>query len=486
MDRLTGGSRTCGVLALCLLLILGAGCQSETDAPDSVADEQPAASASAGTTESKNTADYPQLTELSPDSIVQPDDPGLALPELQKPDECRNMATPGGDTGSGQIVLTPIVGELHQNFGAEGTQPEDGNFAISADDASRLDRQADRTGVPAANSSIHETNGDIAQGAPALLPWGPSTPSPELTAINERAEQTVRHAFNLAERGALYSARSEFADALRAIAEALDLQRNTVAHTAALTAGLRALDEVNDFVPRDVRSQANMNLQLTVDAHHTPVLKNRSPSGITLATAQRMYLSYAEEQLAAAGGDQSVSSLALYGLGKVCTAPSAMHGPRGKVDEGKAVVFYQSALIVDPQNFMAANELGVLLTRFGRWNDARSALEHAVAASGTPTSWRNLAVVCDRIGDQTKAVEARHQADLAVARLQKSGHATADSKYAIEMVDPATFAQLHSGTVGPAGETSIAAKAAPPQQQPVISTAAKPNDKPGFWPWSRN
>ena len=118
--------------------------------------------------------------------------------------------------------------------------------------------------------------------APALLPWGPSTPSPELDAVNQRAEQTVRWAFNRAERGALYSARAQFAEALRSIAEALDLQRNTVAHTAALTAGLRALDEVNDFVPRDVRSQANMNLQLTVDAHHTPVLKNRSPKELLL------------------------------------------------------------------------------------------------------------------------------------------------------------------------------------------------------------
>jgi Flp pilus assembly protein TadD len=175
----------------------------------------------------------------------------------------------------------------------------------------------------------------------------------------------------------------------------------------------------------------------------------------------------------------------LYGLGKVCTAPAALHGPRGKLDEGKAVVFYQSALIVDTQNFMAANELGVLLTKFGRWDDARNALEHAVAASGTPTSWRNLAMVCDRMGDQPKAASARHQADLVVAQLQKAGRKTPDSKYAIEMVDSETFAQMHSAVTDATGENTVARPAATAAQQPAVSTAAKPSEKGGFWPWSR-
>ena len=133
---------------------------------------------------------------------------------------------------------------------------------------------------------------------------------------------------------------------------------------------------------------------------------------------------------------------------------------------------------------MAANELGVLLTRFGRWNDACTVLEHAVATSGTPTSCGNLAVACDKIGDQAKAVEARIQPTCRGAAA-KIGAGFGGFEYAIEMVHPTTFSQMHSATADVAGETSVAGNATPPAQQPVVSTAAKPNDKSGFWPWNR-
>ena len=158
-----------------------------------------------------------------------------------------------------------------------------------------------------------------------------------------------------------------------------------------------------------------------------------------------------------------------------------------KLDEGKAVVFYQSALIVDPQNFMAANELGVLLTRFGRWNDARNALEHAVAASGTPTSWRNLAVVCDRMGDQTESGGGSTPGRSCCGAAAKVRSRNADSKYAIEMVDSDNVCAiaLRHGWPGYGRNIDRRESRRPPPQQPVISTAPKPNDKPGFWPWSR-
>ena len=494
MDRLSSGISAHLALALLFLLTPLAGCQLESDS-EPVSDDQPAAISPVAAPDRESESGYGQLSEVGDQIDSQNADAGSALPPYPRSGQ-RDVAGPQPvDAGSpnynvdanrpaGDATAAPI---LPTGVGGNGEQSAGEVFSISPDDAPRVLDRNERSAVLVDPIQDQSQADEVSPADGAPLPWGPSTPSPELDAVSQRAEQTVRQAFNLAERGALYSARAQFADALRLLTEALDLQRSTTAHTRALTSGLRALDEVNDFAPDDVRSQAGMNLQRIVDAHHTPVLKNRSLRGVSLSAAQRMYLTYAQEQLAAAGGDQSVSSLALYGLGKVCTAPSAMHGPRGKLDEGKAVVFYQSALVVDSQNFMAANELGVLLTRFGRWNDARTALEHAVAASGTPTTWRNLAVVCDKIGDQAKAVEARHQADLAVARLQKSGHGAAGSKYAIEMVDPTTFVQMHSATVDAVGETSVAGNTPAPAQQPAVSTAAKPNDKSGsgFWPWNR-
>ncbi|HZZ26971.1 MAG TPA: hypothetical protein VFE46_03095 [Pirellulales bacterium] len=324
------------------------------------------------------------------------------------------------------------------------------------------------------------------------LPWGPSAASPEMAAICGRAEEAARRGFNLAERGALYSARAQFIESLRILAAAQDTQRNTNAHLRALSAGLRALEEVDDFVPHSAQLEPNLNLQLYVDSHRTPVLKNQILENMAVLDAQRMYLAYAQEQLAAAGGDQPVASLALLGLGKICTVPAEMHGPREQIAEAKAVVYHQAAVMVEPKNFLAANELGVLLAHFGKLPEARATLEQAVAMSAGPTEWRNLAAVCDEMSDAAHATEARRQAEIAVARLQKDGYASAGTKYPIEWLDPTAFAGT-SSLVADAGSTSTATAAptsatapnAATNSTPPTATAAKPQAKGGIWPWLR-
>jgi len=328
--------------------------------------------------------------------------------------------------------------------------------------------------------------------ASSMLPWGPSKVSPEMAAICARAEEAARSGFNLAERGAMYSARAEFIDALRILTEALDAQHNTNAHTRALNAGLRALQEVNDFVPPTGQLETDLNFRLLVDSHHTPVLKDSPLDHITALQAQRMYLTYAQEQLAAAGADQPVASLALHGLGKICTVPHEMHGPPEQIAEAKAVVYHQAALMVEPKNFMAANELGVLLAHFGRLPESQSALQHAVAMSGGPTEWQNLAAVCDRLNEPAKAAEARQQAQASVARLQSAGYPAAGMKYPIQWLDPSSFATTNSmvadaAPASPSSLNSVMSKSdskdstAPDASTPAV--AAKPQPKSGFWSW---
>jgi hypothetical protein len=331
--------------------------------------------------------------------------------------------------------------------------------------------------------------------ASATLPWGPSNVSPEMAAISARAEEAARNGFNLAERGAMYSARAQFIDALRILTEAMDAQRGTTAHTRALNAGLRSLQEVNDFVPTTGTLETDLNFRMLVDSHHTPVLKDSSLEQITSLQAQRMYLSYAQEQLAAAGADQPVASLALHGLGKICTVPAEMHGPPEQIAEAKAVVYHQAALMVEPKNFMAANELGVLLAHFGRLPESRSTLEHAVAMSGGPTEWQNLAAVCDRLGDHAKAADARQQAVLATNRLQSSGYGTAGMKYPIQWLDPESFSSTNSmiADAAPPSATSStslvsvatkpSASNSPTPDATAPAIAAKPQPKSGFWSW---
>ena len=59
----------------------------------------------------------------------------------------------------------------------------------------------------------------------------------------------VQRGYNLAQRGAFYAARTEFIQVLRRVAQAKDATSGTDEHSRELAAGLRAMDEADDFVP---------------------------------------------------------------------------------------------------------------------------------------------------------------------------------------------------------------------------------------------
>src|SRR5207248_11234892 len=128
--------------------------------------------------------------------------------------------------------------------------------------------------------------------------------------------------------------------------------------------------------------------------------------------AQQQYLGLAQAQLALAAGGQQVSSQTLYRLGKLQAAMAlhdadsqGLHGPQ-------AMVFYQAALTADGANYLAANELGVLLARYGQLAEARQLLLHCVVVHPQVESWHNLAVVHRRLGEDDLASRADHEQQL--------------------------------------------------------------------------
>ncbi|HEV3418159.1 MAG TPA: hypothetical protein VG056_15145, partial [Pirellulales bacterium] len=169
----------------------------------------------------------------------------------------------------------------------------------------------------------------------------------------------------MAQRGAIYSARQEYKQSLQTIADALDSQRGNGAHRRMLAAGFKALDEADDFAADSIGSGAEINVTEIAHSHQTPVLKGDLTAKCNPPAAMGRYLTYAQEQLAGAVGDVPQGSAALFGLGKVYSVPSAAHGPKDLSGGAKSVAFYQASLMVDGRNFMAANELGVVLVRFG-------------------------------------------------------------------------------------------------------------------------
>jgi len=234
--------------------------------------------------------------------------------------------------------------------------------------------------------------------------------STEMIVVAKRAHEHVERGFNLAGRGAVMSARSEFLMAVRMIAEALDVFQSTDRHTQALAAGVRALDEAEDFVPRGNRFDADFNVAFMVENHRTPVLHGNDAESISPIVAMQQYYTYAQEQLGVAAGSEAVGSLALYGLGKLHGVLAAQNSELVADPEAKAMVYYHAALVTDPQNYMAANELAVWLARYGRYEPARSLLLASLSVAPQPATWHNLSVVHEQLGESGLAELAGREA----------------------------------------------------------------------------
>ena len=105
---------------------------------------------------------------------------------------------------------------------------------------------SDKVPAAAADSLISRTSytGDGVAG-----PVGRTS----LEMITPQAQAHINYALNLAERGAVHSAQSEFIMALDLIADALDADSRdtTRSHARAVKAGLKAIEETKDFVPAD-------------------------------------------------------------------------------------------------------------------------------------------------------------------------------------------------------------------------------------------
>lgn len=306
---------------------------------------------------------------------------------------------------------------------------------------------------------------------PAVEPHVPATTGP-MRAVNRRAEEAIRHAFALARRGATYSARTELIETLRMLAEALDLQAKSREHSDALKRGFRALQEAEDFQQRGLA--ADLDMEVLIAAHQTPVLKHSDLSNLTPLVALQRYYTYAQQQLIVAGGGQATASVALYGLGRLQTI-----GNEEDADEvaPQAMVFHQAALMVDPMNYKAANELGVLLARFGQYGQARDMLVHSVRVRPQPESWHNLAEVHEQLGEHELARRAAYEGKLAA----RHGNSV-DSP--VRWVEPAALA----GITGPSAAAQPPA-AAPEQPQPSAARNASQSQDEGlmrFIPWRRS
>jgi len=224
--------------------------------------------------------------------------------------------------------------------------------------AVRLATRSDESSDAVSGDGTGSQAGAAALQTARPLPSGAVSLDNSLVNVSVQADALARHAFGLAERGALYSARSEFIQALRVVAQGLDTTRGVNEHSRALASGLRALKEADDFMPRGARLEADLDLERLIATHRTPVLQSHDVSQLTPVAALQHYYSFGREELATAGGAQPAASLALLGLGKLYALMDTRAGEDMQMGRPKAMAMLQAAISIDQSNFMAANELG--------------------------------------------------------------------------------------------------------------------------------
>ena len=325
-------------------------------------------------------------------------------------------------------------------------------------------------------SSERETY--VSKAAPAtpgsavdMLPAVPARPqNSALVSVSQRVHQQVRYAFSLAGRGATHSARVELTDALKLVAMAQDADEGTTRHNEAMMAGLNAMREADDFAVRDSQTDLRIDVERLVATHKTPVLKNAVGPATSPIQALQAYYGYARQQLVIAGGHEIGASMALYGMARIQMAIGGQQGMNGP----KAITLHQAALAVDANNYLAANELGVLLARYGQLNEAEASLRHSVAVSPQPETWRNLAEVHHRQGQVRLEAEARRRGDeqLAARRSGRAPNPTASG--IVDWVDPATFVAMTDSAPGgvPVSEIAAAAAVATPPNPAAAAVSA--------------
>lgn len=252
-------------------------------------------------------------------------------------------------------------------------------------------------------------------------PYAPPSYAPTLEGLSKQLLPSVQRAYGLAKNGAAFAAQTEFIQVLRRIAQAKDAAAGTDLHSRSLAAGLRALDEADDFMPQGAALEAELNVMVIASAHRTPVIAEIDSSNPPRSEeAVALYHHFARQELGRAVAGEQAGSMALYGLGKVQNR-LAQEAQGELRHERKALTLFQAALDAGPSNHFAANEIGVLLSRSGRHVDAAMLFRRAIDVAPSSISYHNLAVVERKLGYHEYASANERYAQHLAARDRAAG-----------------------------------------------------------------
>lgn len=218
-----------------------------------------------------------------------------------------------------------------------------------------------------------------------------------------RIERLSQEGLKLATKGATYSANAKLIEILELIADNLDAEEGTTTHSAALAAGLTALRESEDFNRPSTLPGNRSRIADRAVGHTTPVVRRSQVEGITRFEALELYHSYASRQLAKAVAGVPEGAATLCQLGRLQPFLRDGRDQNANVVTTRMVALHEAALLADPTNYRAANELGVVLFKSGQLKAAKESLIYSAYIGKRPETLRNLSVVLNKMGDHQSA-----------------------------------------------------------------------------------
>jgi len=290
--------------------------------------------------------------------------------------------------------------------------------------------------------------------------------APTTSELTTQLLPAVQRGFGLAQKRAYFAARTEFVQVLRRIAQSHDAAADTDEHAQALAAGLRALDEAEDFVPNGVQLEAELDVRRVASSHRTNVLPDEFEK-VTPLEAVTLYHTFAQEQLRIAVAGEQAGSMVLYGMGTIY-AKLAQNRDEDAQMIKCAMTMYSAALATCPNNYMAANELGVLACRSGRVDEAIGLFQQTIDFAPSAVAYHNLAMALQKVG-QHEAAAANEVESQRLAMLERS-RGEVSRRAGIQWVTPAEMARAGRQEIGTPADMNLAQPLAP---QPERSTWRK-------------
>ncbi len=286
-------------------------------------------------------------------------------------------------------------------------------------------------------------------------------------AIGTRLSEHVKRCESLLGRGAFCSAREEAEAASMLLYRHIDLHDNLFRCEPAVQSANQALHEAEDFLVV-LRSTADgESIRRLVNAHETPVLKNKNLAGMSPLTAAQHYRQFAESQLVEAAQGHPWASELLYTVGRTYQAEADANSSHVDVLRMKSMAYYRASRTTMPSNAVTCNQLGYLLLQMDRNDEARESLIAAVTLKQDEASLSNLAEASRRLGDmQTVAWAAQ-----SVAAIRRQAPPASPVPPYIE-VSQEDFIAISPREIGPKTPSDASPNVGP--KSPVRS-AATPN-----------